>query len=283
MDKELVIVVPSEGAAYEVVKELYALDVQGSIELYGSTVVTKAPDGTIRVNEKRDARGPFAIGAGITTGVMLGLLAGPLGAVAAAAITGTAVAGATAAAGAAVGATIGGAVGGVAGIGGDAAYSGLMGEFVHDVATRLQPGASAVLASVWEDWTVPVDTTMAPYGATIFRQATDDVVAAQIKADWQATKDDLSHVDAELKHAAGEEKAKLEAKREELRLKAAAQRERLEQRARRLEASWDAKIASIEAKAAASKAKAEARHREHAKKLSHFAATQKQAFHDLFA
>ncbi len=41
MDKEIVIVVPTEDAAYRVVQALGALDDEGSIELYASAVVTK--------------------------------------------------------------------------------------------------------------------------------------------------------------------------------------------------------------------------------------------------
>lgn len=55
-----------------------------------------------------------------------------------------------------------------------------------------------VCAGLWEDRTVPVDVAVAPYGAVVFRQATDDVVAAQINADWRATKDELDHLESEI-------------------------------------------------------------------------------------
>ena len=276
MDKELVIVVPSENVAYDVVKALKALDDEGSIELYASTVVYKAPNGTFTIKDEHHLRGPWAAALAVSTGALLGLLAGPI-AVAAGAAAGVA------AGAAAAGAAVGGTVGGVAAIGGDLAYSGFAGDFVHAVAARLLPGSYAVLASVWEDWTIPIDTAIAPYGAIMFRQATDDVVAAQIKADWESTKSELNHLEAEIETAAGGEKAKLQAKRDELRKKQAAQREKLQSRVKKLQDSWDAKIASINAKAEKAQARAEARHSQHAQKLSQFATVQKKAFHDLFA
>jgi hypothetical protein len=147
----------------------------------------------------------------------------------------------------------------------------------------MERGRFAVCASIYEDWTMPLDLELAPFGAIVFRQATDDVVTAQIRADWQQMKDEEAHLAAEIKTATGERKAKLEAKREEVRAKIAAQRERLKSRARELEAGWNAKIDSIKSKADRAKADAKHRHEQHAAKVAHFAAAQKAAFHELFS
>jgi len=259
MDKELVIVVPNEAAAYQVMKALKGLDDEGAIEVYSATVVVKADSGTISVKDDEHFRGPWGTFLGLSTGALIGLLAGP------------------------VGAAVGAAVGGAAGLGGDLAYSGFAGDFVQNVSAGLKPGAHAVVASVWEDWTVPVDVAVAPFAGVVSRQSTDDVIVAQIRADWQGLKEEQEHIDAEIARATGAAKAKLEAQRNELRAKQAAQKERLHKRAVKLQESWDAKIASIEAKAASAKAEAKSRHQRHVEKLSRFAATQKSAFHDLFA
>src|SRR5271165_1480308 len=149
MNKEIVIVVPTEVAAYEVVKALKGLDAEGAIELYSSNVVVKTPSGAITIKDKEHIRGPWGTLLGLSTGALIGLLAGPIGA------------------------AVGAAVGGAAGLGGDLAYSG--------VAGRLQPGGHAVVASVWEDWTVPVDVAVGAFaGSAVFRQSTDDVVVAQV-------------------------------------------------------------------------------------------------------
>jgi uncharacterized membrane protein len=259
MDKDLVIVVPNEVNAYEVVKALRALDDQGSIELYATTVVVKSADGQLAVKDSTETRGPWAAVLGMSTGALLGLLAGPMGMAA------------------------GAAMGAATGVGAELAYTGFAGEFIQAVSVKLQPGSWAVCASLWEDWTVPVDVAVQPYGAIVFRQATDDVVAAQMKADWRATEDDLAHLDAELAHARVEEKAKLEAKRDELRKKQAGLRKKLQERARKLEDGYNAQIAAIKAKAEKAKTNAKARHENRAEKLARFAAEQKKAFHELIS
>ena len=259
MDKELVIVVSNEVNAYEVFKALRALDDQGSIELYASTVVMKTPEGKLTIKDSHELRGPWAPMLGMSTGALIGLLAGPVGMAA------------------------GAAIGAATGLGAELTYTGFAGDFLHDVAAKLQPGTWAVCASLWEDWTVPVDVAIAPYGAVVFRQATDDVVSAQISADWRATKDDLAHVEAEIAQAAGEEKAKLQAKRDELRKKQAELRGKLEARVQKLQEVHNAQIAAIKAKADAARADAKARSERRAAKLARFAADQKQAFHALFS
>ena len=258
MDRQIVIVVPSETAAYEVVKALKGLDEEGAIELYTATVVEKSTAGTLTIKDDHRLRGPWATALGMSTGALIGLLGGPVGA--------------------AVGAVVGGSVA----LGGELAYSGFAGDFVYDVAAQLQPGSYAVCASVYEDWTVPVDTATAPFGAVVFRQATDDVVLAQMRAGWEAIKNDQAHLETEIRQAAGEQKARLEAKREELRTKEAAQRKKLHARATKLKETWDAEIASIKAKSEHAKADAKARHEQHVQKLSRFAAEQKKAFTELF-
>ena len=195
----------------------------------------------------------------MSTGALIGLLAGPAGV------------------------AVGAAVGGAAGLGGDLAYSGFAGDFVRDISAKLPPGGHAVVASIWEDWTVPVDVALAPFGGAIFRQATDDVVIAQIRSDMQAIKEEQQHLEAEMSKATGEAKAKLEAKRAELRGKQAVQREKLRGRADKLEESWKAKLESIKEKAAAAKAEAKTRHEQHMEKLSQFTTLQRQAFRELFA
>jgi uncharacterized membrane protein len=259
MDKNLVIVVPNEVNAYEVVKALQALDDRGSIELYASTVVMKSPDSQLSVKDSHEIDGAWAALLGMSTGALVGLLAGPVGMAA------------------------GAAIGAATGVGAELTYTGFSGDFIQAVAAQLQPGSWAVCASLWEDWTVPVDVAIQPYGAVVFRQATDDDVVAQMKADWQTTKDDLAHLEAELAHTAGEEKAKLEAKRDELRKKQAALRKKLQERAQKLQDGYNAQIAAIKAKAEKARTNAKRRHEGRVEKLTRFAAEQKQAFHELFS
>jgi uncharacterized membrane protein len=259
MDKSIIVIIPNETAAYEVFRALSKLDDEGSIELYSAAVVSKGPDGVVDVKDSRDRQGPWGTALGLSTGALIGLIAGPVGA--------------------AVGATLGGA----AGLGGDLAYSGLQGDFVKQASSSLAPGAFAVCASIWEDWTEPVDAAVRPFGGVVLRQATEDLVVAQIRAETQALDEELAHLDAEIERAGGDAKAKLVAKREELRMKQHAQREQLEKRAEQLQSSLEAKIASIQAKAQSAKADAKARHEQRVEKLGRFAALQKQSLRELFS
>lgn len=258
MNKEIVIIVATEATAYEVLRALKGLDDEGSIELYSSTVVERTADGRLVVKDTRQPDGPRGAALGLTTGALIGLLAGP------------------------VGVAMGAAVGGAAGLCGGLACSGFAGDFIHEVTAHLQPGRYAVCASIWEDWTVPVDVAMAPFGGVVVRQVTEDIAVAQIRADLRALKDEQAHVEAEIARATNDAKAKLEAKRSELRGRQIAQAERLRNRASKLQESWEAKIASVKEKAAEAKTEAKTRHQQHVDKLVRFATAQKESFHQLF-
>jgi len=259
MDKELVIFVPSEAAAYNVLTALEALDDEGSIELYGTTVVARTPDGHIDIKDARAHRAPWGTAIGTGIGALVGLLGGPVGA--------------------AVGATIGASFGVVS----DLSYTGFPGDFVHDVSATLTNGSYAVLASVWEDWMTPVDLAVVPYGATVLRQSTDDVSVAQLKAEDQALRDEWASFEAAVSNAEGQAKAKLEAHRASLRAKQQTSRAAMKARVTAMQDSWNAKIASIQDKTKHAKADAQARHQRHQDKLSRFAAEQKASFDELFA
>lgn len=259
MDKEIVFVIPTETAGHELLAALRALDDEGTIELYSATVVAKGADGAVSVKDTTHIKAPWGTALGLTTGALIGLIAGPFGV------------------------TVGAIVGGMFGLDADLAYSGFSGDFVRQVSDRLKPGMHAVCASVWEDWTVPIDAAVAPFGAVVFRQATDDVVIAQIRADMKALEEEAVHVEGEIARAKGDAKAKVEAKREEVRAKQAEQRERLRKRAQALQERWEAQIATIQEKAASAQAEAKARHQQHLQKLDQFAVAQKESFKQLFA
>jgi uncharacterized membrane protein len=164
---------------------LRALDDQGSIGP-SSAVVMRTAEGKLIVRT-RETSGPWGTMLGVSTGALIGLLAGPVGMAA------------------------GAVIGGGTGLGVDLTYTGFAGDFLHDVGAKLQPGTWAVCASLWEDWTIPVDTAIAPYGAVVFRQGTDDIVTAQMQADRERR---AAHVEAGSRRQWARE-AKLQAKRDE--------------------------------------------------------------------
>src|SRR3974390_1400230 len=89
MDREIVVIVQSDQMAYEAIKALSQLSVEGSIELYSSAVIRKAK-GEVLVVRDNGPQGPLGTLLGASLGALTGLLAGPAGAAAGAAIGGAA-------------------------------------------------------------------------------------------------------------------------------------------------------------------------------------------------
>ena len=258
MEKLIVAFVPDETSAYAFLRSLEELDLEGYIELSATEVITKAPDGQLVQKAVNDERGLGAV-VGAALGGLLGMLAGP--------------------AGLAVGAVAGGA----SGLAGEMAHSGVSGEFISSVTRSLAPGAYAVFAEADEDWTFPVDEAARRAGGQVFRQATWDVVKAQMKAENDAAAEELDRLDAEIARSEGEAKAKLEAKRVQAKARQAewAKRRKLEQE--ELQRKWDARVAAVREKADKASSDARARHQATAQKLSKFIQQEKAALKELFS
>jgi uncharacterized membrane protein len=260
MDRELAVVVATEASANEVLKALKQLDAASAIELYAAAVVAQQASGRVTLQDIGEARVSWGTALGAGVGALVGMLAGPGAAVA----------------GAGLGADVGALVG--------RTYSGISCDFVHRVRARMeaQPGSFAVCASVWEDWSVPVDTAVAPFGGIVFRQATADVALAQMRSDVHAVQDERAHLEWEIAHASGEAKAKLESRRSGLQVKEEGLRSRLAKRADELQSGWDAKIANVQAKRPPSSPDAKAGFERRLSKVSQFVATERALLHDLF-
>lgn len=185
MDKMLVVVFPTEGAAYEGSRALSTLDQEGSIVLYATAVIAK--DGTGRVVSKQEAdKGPLGTTVGLLTGTLIGLIGGP--------------------AGAAIGAAIGTFGGGMF----DLARVGVGTDFVEEVAGSLRPGKVAVIAEINEEWVTPVDTRMEALGGEVHRRARTEVVDAQISSEQAALEEEMADLKEEAATAAGEAKSRLQ-------------------------------------------------------------------------
>jgi uncharacterized membrane protein len=252
MDRDLVVAVPTESAAYEVLRALRQLDDDGSIELYSAAVITKRPDGQVQLQDKRDTMLGLGTLLGASTGALVGLLAGPAGA------------------------AVGAAAAGGGGLVGDMAYAGFSGDFLRRVGDRLKPGTSAVAAYVFEDWTTPVDSAVAPLGATVFRQSTGDVAKAQLESEMRRMKEERQHLEEEAARSTDEEKKRIQASIAELDRRQADVQKRLEAGANTMQQKVDEQIANIKNKISSAKTEAKRRHEQHVDKLSRFAAKQKE-------
>jgi uncharacterized membrane protein len=151
MSTFIVSIFSDEAKAYDAVRALNELHMEGSISVYDTSVVQRKPGGQLEVKQ----RGPGAAettGIGALIGALVGMFGGPLG-IAVGAAAGTALGGTTAL------------------VRGDTSD-----EFLEDIARTMKPGDFAVLADVSETWTAPIDTRIQALGGTVLREKRSDYV-----------------------------------------------------------------------------------------------------------
>ena len=228
----------SELKAYEGSKALQELQNEGSINLYAKAVIARDAGGKVTVKQQGDM-GPVGTAVGLLTGSLIGLIGGPVGV--------------------AVGAT----AGTYGGLLYDAVNLGLNMDFMDEVADYLQPGKAAVVAEVWEEWTLPVDTRMEALGGVVFRRSRNEVWDIVIERDVEILNADLDELEAEYNQATGEAKANLQKKIDAAKARLHATQEAIEAKIEASQKETDAKIKSLQEQAAKEsgerKAKREAR------------------------
>jgi uncharacterized membrane protein len=238
MDKMLVIVFDSELKAYDGSRALQELQNEGSINLYAKAVIARGASGKVEVKQAGDM-GPVGTAVGLLTGSLIGLIGGP------------------------VGLAIGAYAGTVGGMFYDLGHLGVGEDFLTEVGQSLLPGKAAVVAEVWEEWTLPVDTRMEALGGVVFRRTSMEVVDEQIERDVAALNAELAELEAERDRATGETRAKLQAKVDAAKAKLQATQDAIQARIESSQKETDAKIKSLQEQAAKEsgerKAKREAR------------------------
>jgi uncharacterized membrane protein len=201
MDKMLIATFDEEKKAYAGSKILRDLDAEGSLTVYATAVIGKDASGTWTVKQEAD-RGPLGTGVGLFTGAMVGLLGGP------------------------VGAAIGAGVGALGGVLYDLDQAGVSGDFLAEAGEQLRAGNYAVVAEVWEEWTMPVDSRLEAAGGVVVRRGREEFVDVQLQREAAALKAELAELKAERARVAKEDKAKLDAKVEAVKAKLRATQER---------------------------------------------------------
>lgn len=238
MDKYLVIGFDNELKAYEGSRALQDLQNEGSINLYAKAVIVRDASGKVTVKQEGDM-GPVGTAVGLLTGSLVGMLGGPVGL----------------------------AVGATAGLYGgmiyDLANLGVGEDFLTEVSQYLQPGKAAVVAEVWEEWTLPVNTRMEAMGGVVFRRSRNEVLDIVVERDVEALKADLDELEAEYKQATGEAKANVQKQIEATKAKLNAIQDGIQAKIETSQKETDAKVKSLQEQAAKArgerKAKLEAR------------------------
>lgn len=220
MNKVVVVVFGDEKQAYEGSRAMRDLHQEGSITLYADAVITKDPAGKASIR-KADDPGPEGTLVGLLVGSLAGLVAGP------------------------VGLGVGAGTGTLIGAAFDLARLGIDGDFVNEVKEFLLPGHSAVIAEIDEVWQTPLDTRMDSLSGQIFRRSRIQVEDAYYEQELAAFDAELDSLEAELKTASANRKAKLEAKVQETRRKLEAKQQELKARMESVKREGDAKIESL--------------------------------------
>jgi uncharacterized membrane protein len=228
MNKMLIGVFDSERQAYDGTRALKDLHAEGTITLYGHSVLVKDASGNVSVKES--SGGPLGTAVGVLTGALVGLIGGP------------------------VGVAIGTTAGVLVGVPFDMANVGIDAGFLQRAAERLEPGKAAVLAEVEEEWILPVDTRLEAAGGTVFRRGRADVAADLIQEDVDVMEAVLADLRAEYDQASGEARARLQARIESSEAELRQARDRARVQAEATEREAEAKVTSLKEQAAASRA-----------------------------
>ncbi len=224
MDKMMVVVFNSQKDAYEGARALKELHAMGDVVVYAMAVIAKDSQGKVVIKESSD-EWPIGTTLGLATGALIGLLGGP------------------------VGVAIGSAAGTLGGSLVDLANVGIGADFLDDVARSLGSEKAAIVAEVEEQWVIPVDVRMEDLGGTVFRRSRRDVVDAQVERDIAAVNSDLDQLEAEVKRASGQSKAKLQAKVDATKQRLESVRNEAKSRTESLKREADAKIKSLKEQA----------------------------------
>lgn len=242
MSKMLVVAFDEEAGAYQGARALRELHRDGDVSVYAAAVVARDADGKVSVKDTAD-EGPIGTAVGMMTGALVGLLAGPQGMV------------------------IGAAAGSMMGATADLINLGVGADFLDEVGEQLAPGMVAVVAEMEETWVTPVDTRMEALGGTVYRRYRWDVEDEQIDRDIVAWNAELDELEAEMREANEENKAKLQAKIDTTRGKLEAAGDKAKAKLEAMKEESDAKIKAVEDQMATAKAERKAKLEERKAKI----------------
>lgn len=146
-----------EEKASEVLKILKKLEKEQVIFLVNAAVMSKDKSGNVSLRETQDVSPDKGAIFGAIAGGLIGLLGGPIGAF--------------------VGATAGAAAGGMAA---GRIDMGFPDDELKDIRGVLKPNSSAILALIQHQWIDTAAAELEKYGATLFRKAVKEELAAQL-------------------------------------------------------------------------------------------------------
>jgi len=128
----------------------------------------------------------------------------------------------------------------------DLTRAGISEDYLDEVSAYLLPGKAAVITELDEEWQAPIDTRMEALGGHVFRRNWIAVEDAYYERQIAADREELAALEAELKKASAERKARLEARVENTRHKLQDKRDELKARIESVKREGEAKIESLQ-------------------------------------
>ncbi|MBN1147319.1 MAG: DUF1269 domain-containing protein [Anaerolineales bacterium] len=146
-----------EGRVEKVLRDLKRLEKDRTLRLFDAAMLVKDRNGIVRLKETRDVGAGRGALFGAIAGGLVGLLGGPAGVI--------------------VGAAAGAAAGGVTASKIDLGFSN---QFLDEIKTHLQPGSSALLALVEQEWAERLAQELQRYPGQLFRHALKAEIVKQL-------------------------------------------------------------------------------------------------------
>jgi uncharacterized membrane protein len=224
MDNILVVVFENESKAGEGSQALREMEIEGSVHLYAKVVIARDTDGKIQVKQSSNMGAAGTVG-GLVIGALIGLFGG------------------------APAVAIGSSAGMFGGFLHDMAYLGIGQDYLDGLGKSLNPGKAAVVAEIWEDWNVPVDTKMEALGGVVFRHTRKDILDLQVEREITTLKAEIDELEVKYDMASGEAKTKLEEKIDTARAKLQTTVSNIQARLESSQEETKAKIQSLQEKA----------------------------------
>lgn len=181
MEKIIHVIVDTQENAYQALQVLRQLDANGDISLAESVLLTKDAQGNTIIQDSQGNPVDNTV-SGALIGGLFGLLAGPLGFL------------------------LGTGIGALAGSTGDVIKGDHALSYLESAEKTLPNGKSLLIVHLYEDWEVPVDTSLKPLGAEIQRLNFDEQADQAIENDLQEIDNDISALEASLEQATDETK-----------------------------------------------------------------------------
>lgn len=224
MNKLIVIVFDTEAKVYEGLKQLQNLHGEDGFDVFATAVVAKDEAGKASIRQSA-ADGPWGAAAGLAIGSLIGALAGPAGL------------------------ALGAAAGTLSGVWSDASKDEVDMRFLTDAGDALQPGKTAIVASIHETWVVPLDAAMAPLGGTVLRRARSEVSEEVYGRQVTALKAEIKQYETEIGKTAGEWRDKLQAKVDDLKKQLSELMENIEKRRIAVQREGEAQLKTLQKQA----------------------------------